>query len=247
MSARPNATLVNQMAKIESRLANLGLDTKAIVSRGGVLSQDELLRAAQKVSADVNFWGDSISLPEFFRSPAGRYLTMFKSFGFQQGKLFKDAIAKPAARWLATDGREGDIGPMMRFATLTPLGGEIIADVKKFARGRDPRRIDRNLAERVFENISNGAGFGAAADALDATKYGVSGALGWAVGPIFAEGGKAMANVGAAVRGNPRALAKQVIEVGIPGAVGLANPKLAPLVAVPAAAVSNLLLPPSKP
>ena len=172
---------------------------------------------------------------------------MFKSFGFQQGKLFKDAIAKPAGLWLASDGKKGDIGPLLRFAVLTPAGGEIIADIKKFARGRDPRRLDRNLAERVVENISNGAGFGLAADALEATKYGVAGSLGWALGPIVSEGGKLMTNVGAAGRGKPRALAKQVIETGIPAAVGLANPKLAPFVAVPAAAVSNLLLPPGKP
>jgi hypothetical protein len=244
--ALASPSVQNQIQRIESRLGSLGLDTKAIVSRGGNLTQDELLKAAQKVSADVNFWGDSLSLPEFYRSAAGRYLTMFKSFGFQQGKLFKDTIARPAARWLATDGREGDIAPMLRFATLTPLGGEIIADVKKFARGKDPLRTDRALAERVFENISNGAGFGLTADALEATKYGVSGVLGWGVGPIGAELGKAGANVGAASRGNPRGLAKQTIEFGIPAAVGLANPRLAPVVAAVAPAVSNTLLPPEK-
>lgn len=236
----------NQMARIEGRLANLGLDTSAIVSRGGHLTENELLKAAQKVSSDVNFWGDALSLPEFYRSPAGRYLTMFKSFGFQQGKLFKDTIAKPAALWISTDGKQGDIAPFLRFATLTPLGGEVIADVKKFARGKDPRRTDRNVAERVLENISNGAGFGLAADALEATKYGVSGVLGWGVGPIGSELGKGMANVGAASRGNPRALAKQTIEFGVPAAVNLINPRLAPVVAAAAPAISNTVLPPEK-
>lgn len=232
-------------ARIEQRLLTLGLDTKAIVQNGGHLTQKELLQAAQKVSSDVNFWGDSISLPEFFRSPAGRYLTMFKSFGFQQGKLFKDAIAKPAAEWLASDGKRGDIGPLTRFAALTPAGGEIITDIKKFARGRDPRRLDRNLAERAIENIANGAGFGLAADAFEATKYGLSGTLGWAGGPITTEGGKLVTNVGAAARGNPRGLAKQAIETGLPVAAGIVSPRLQPAVAAIAPAISNTLLPPA--
>jgi hypothetical protein len=172
---------------------------------------------------------------------------MFKSFGFQQGKLFKDSIAKPAALWLSTDGKKGDIGPMLRFAVLTPIGGEIIADVKKLARGRDPRRVDRNLAERYFENIANGAGFGLTADAISATEYGLSGTLGWAGGPIVSEGGKLVTNVGAAARGNPRGLAKQAIETGLPVAAGVVNPRLQPAVAAMAPALSNTLLPPAKP
>jgi hypothetical protein len=245
-AVRPSQALTTQIGRIESRLAQLGLDTQSIVARGGNLSQNELLRAAQKVSSDVNFWGDALSLPEFFRSPAGRYLTMFKSFGFQQGKLFKDAIAKPAVEWLASDGKRGDIGPLTRFAVLTPAGGEIIADIKKVARGRDPRRLDRNLAERVIENIANGAGFGLAADAFEATKYGLSGTLGWAGGPITTEGGKLVTNVGAAARGNPRGLAKQVIETGLPVAAGMVAPRLQPAVAAVAPAISNILLPPEK-
>ncbi|MFI5222927.1 MAG: hypothetical protein ACHQX3_01575, partial [Nitrospirales bacterium] len=53
-----------QAARIEQRLVALGLDTKEIVQNGGQLSQEQLLRAAQKVSSDVNFWGDALSLPE---------------------------------------------------------------------------------------------------------------------------------------------------------------------------------------
>ncbi|MFI5224603.1 MAG: hypothetical protein ACHQX3_10270, partial [Nitrospirales bacterium] len=73
-----------------------------------------------------------------------------------------------------------------------------------------------------------------------------SGTLGWAGGPIVSEAGKLATNVAAAGRGNPRALAKQTIEAIIPGAVGLAAPRLAPAVAAAAPAVSNLLLPPEK-
>lgn len=230
-----------KMARIERRLTDLGFDTTQIVRRGGHLTQDELLLAAQKVSSDVNFWGDSMSLPEVYRSPYGRYLTMFKSFGFQQGKLFKDTIAKPAAKWLQTGGREGDLGPLTRFAVVTPLGGEIIADLKKWARGR---KRTTNDVERVMENIANAAGFGLAADAMESTKYGLGGVLGWGVGPIATDVGKLVHNIGQASRGDAKPLAKQTIETLVPAAVGIAAPGLAPAVAAAAPAVSNILLPP---
>jgi hypothetical protein len=168
---------------------------------------------------------------------------MFKSFGFQQGKLFKDTIAKPAAKWFQTDGREGDLGPLTRFAVITPLGGEIIADLKKWARAKKRTTSD---VERVLENIANAAGFGLAADAMEATKYGLGGVLGWGTGPIATDVAKVLHNVGQATRGESRALAKQTIETLIPAAVGLANPRLAPLVAATAPAISNMLLPPKE-
>ena len=244
LSALPRtAGNLAKMARVESKLATLGLDTAQIVQRGGHLTEDELLLAAQKVSTEVNFWGDSLSLPEFYRSPYGRYITMFKSFGFQQGKLFKDTIAKPAAEWLQSNGVKGDIGPLTRFAVITPLGGEIISDLKKWARGK---KRTTNDVERVLENIANAAGFGLAADAMEATKYGIGGVLGWGVGPIATDVGKVVHNLGQASRGEPRSLAKQTIETLIPTAIGLANPRLAPIVAAMAPAISNTLLPPKE-
>jgi hypothetical protein len=229
------------MSGIENKLASLGLDTASIVARGGHLTQDELLLAAQKVSTDVNFWGDSMSLPEFYKGPYGRFLTMFKSFGFQQGKLVKDTIAKPAGEWLASGGKRGDIGPLTRFLILTPAGGEVITDLKKWARAR-PRTTD--IATRISENFANGAGFGMFSDALDAANYGLGGTLGYALGPIPASAGNLWTNSVAAAHGSPKPLVKQMIQEIIPGAVGKANPRLAPIVAAAAPAVSNILIPP---
>ena len=232
------------MEKIETRLATLGLDSAAIVQRGGTLTQDELLKAGQSVATDVNFWGDQLSLPEFYRSPWGRYVTMFKSFGLQQTKLVKDHVVKPGVEWFMTDGRKGDITPAIRFAMLTPAGGEVIADLKRLVRGRDVTRKDRDWITRILENISNGAGFGLAYDAFEATKYGLGGTLGWGLGPIGTELGRAATNIGSAARGDARNLAKQAIETGAPAIAAAANSPLTPLVAAAAPAVSNLLLPP---
>lgn len=234
-----------QIAAIERRLIGLGLDPVAINQRGGWLTDKELLKAAQTVSTDVNFWGDSLSLPEFFRSPYGRFVTQFKSFGFQQSKLIKDHIIKPLAK--------GDWGPATRFALTMPLGGELIADLKALARARSARFEDTGEPDafvlRVAENIANGAGFGLAADAFEATRYGLSGSMGLMIGPIGGTIAKGFSAGGELIRGQPVKAIRLGIEEGIPGLTAVAasvNPvarAALPAVAAVSPAISNLLLP----
>lgn len=230
--------------KLEEKFVGLGLDPAAIVKRGGTLTEDELLRAGQTVAGDVNFWGDSLSMPAFFRSPYGRYITQFKSFGFQQSKLIKDHLVKPAVEWARSGGVRGDLGPLTRFALMMPAGGEIISDLKKFARGR--QRTDVPV-ERVMENIANAAGFGLAWDAFDATKYGMSGSLGFMGGPIAGTLAKGTTAVGAAMRGNPDKLVRFSIETGLPAAAALTVPGALPFVAAGAPALANIVQPPQAP
>ena len=225
---------ISQMAKIEKRLLDLGLDPKGIVERGGNLTEQELLKAANKVSGDVNFWGDALSLPEFWKSPAGRYLTQFKSFAFQQTKLVKDHLVKPAMK--------GDWGPLTRFALLAPVGGEIIGDVKALVRARGRR--DQSSAERILEDYAQGAGFGLAYDAFNATKYGTGGTMGFALGP--SAGGtvpKTITAIGEASRGKPKHLARIAIETGLPYAAAIAAPGALPAIAAATPAISNILIP----
>ncbi len=238
---KPSAFTTRQIQKIEEKLVGLGLNPAEIVKRGGYLTEDELLKAGQTVSTDVNFWGDSLELSAFFRHPVGRFITQFKSFGFQQSKLMKDFVVKPALEWAESGGKRGDIGPLTRMALTMPAGGEIITDLKKFIRGRT--RSDPPV-ERVMNNIANAAGFGLAWDAYDATKYGVSGAMGFLTGPIVGTQAKGMAALGSAVRGDPEKLARFSIETGLPAAVAL-TPGLQgalPAVSTMAPALANVLL-----
>ncbi|MGH2567217.1 MAG: hypothetical protein ACRDGA_02680, partial [Bacteroidota bacterium] len=231
------ANVQKQMVILERKLNELGLDTEAIVRRGGYLTQKEMLQAGMRVSGDVNFWGDALSLSEFFRSPYGKFLTQFKSFGFQQSKLIKDHVVKPAL--------QGDWGPITRLAVTMPLGGELIADAKALARGRFDvgGRKEGVTLERVLENIANGSGFGLMYDAFEATNYGVSGSLGFAAGPIGTTAAKLHVAAGEALRGEPKKLMRFGIETGIPVGVGIVAPRALPLVAAATPAVSNLLLP----
>jgi hypothetical protein len=242
LAMKPNGFVSRKIGQIEEKLVGLGLNPAEIVKRGGHLTEDELLHAGQTVSMDVNFWGDSLELPSFFRSPTGRFITQFKSFGFQQSKLIKDHVVKPALLWAETGGKRGDIGPLTRMALTMPAGGEIITDLKKFIRGRT--RDDPPVA-RVMTNIANAAGFGLAYDAWDSLKYGTSGALGFLTGPITGTWAKAAeAGYTAAAKGDPAKLVRFSIETGLPAAVAM-TPGLQgalPAVATLAPAAANLVV-----
>jgi hypothetical protein len=234
--------LKSRIASIEHKFLDLGIDPVEVVRNGGKLTEEQLLLAGQKVSTDVNFWGDQLSLSMFYRSPYGRYITQFKSFGFQQTKLIKDTVMKPAIAWL--EGKpHGDIGPLTRFMILMPSGGEAIADLKAIARAKN--RPTSGIA-RIAENISNAAGFGFAADAIRATDFGVSGTLGLMSGPIGGTVGKAGAAFGELRQGRPEKAGRFMIEYGIPATVARVAPPLTPLVATMAPGAANLLFPPKK-
>jgi len=228
--------ITRQMAMIEKRLQDIGIDPQAIIKQGGSLTEDQLLRAANSVAHQVNFWGDALSLPEFWKSPGGRYLTQFKSFSFQQSKLFKDHFVKPALN--------GDWGPITRFALLTPAGGEIISNIKSTIRGTGARRQALSLPDRLLEDFANGAGFGLTYDAFNATKYGAGGVAGFMFGPSL--GGtipKTATAVGEAIRGKPENLARISIQTGLPLAASVVAPRILPVVAAAAPALSNALVP----
>lgn len=234
--------LRNRIASIERRFIDLGINPVEVVQNGGKLTNDQLLLAGQKVSTDVNFWGDQLSLPALYRSPYGRYLVQFKSFGFQQSKLIKDTVMKPAVAWL--HGKPyGDIGPLTRFAMVMPAGGEAISDLKSLARAKD-RNVD-GIA-RIMENISNAAGFGLAADAIRSTDFGVSGTLGLFTGPIGGTVGKGGAAFGEMRQGRPEKAGRFLIEYGIPATTARVAPPLTPIVATMAPGVANLMFPPKK-
>jgi len=240
-TVRPKG-IVKEMAKLERKLMELGLDTERIVAKGGWLDNKELALAGQAVSGDVTLWGDALSLPEFFRSPYGKYITQFKSFGFQQSKLVKDHMLKPLAK--------GDWGPVTRFALTMPLGGELIADLKALFRARQARfglgDEPDAYTMRVAENIANAAGFGLAYDAFEATRYGMSGSLGFFVGPIGSEAAKGMTAAGELVRGDPEKMMRFGIEAGLPAFTALAAPRALPVIAAATPALSNILLPKRK-
>jgi hypothetical protein len=205
-AAEEYSTLANRLAKagtiegrfIERRMTKIGdrLTTmvgmpsggkkrwlKNLVKQGGLLNPEELSAAGLKLSTDVNFWSDSLSLPHFYRSPWGRFFTQFKSFAYQQSKFMDQYVIKPAL--------DGDLGPLTRAVPSLAFTGEVIADIKAFLRGK--KRTDKGV-KRLINNMATASSFGMLGDVFRATDYS-GGLLSWAVGPsvsMVAEGGEAV-------------------------------------------------------
>lgn len=214
-----------QLKKIEAKLVDLGVDTAALYKRGGILTPDEFLKAGQKVSTDWNFWGDSLSLPVFWNSPAGRVLTQFKSFAYQQSIALKKHVVKPAL--------DGDLGPLTRLLVAGQIGGEIINDMRALARNKP-----RNDQKRIFDNYAALGLLSIWGDTMQAAEK-KDWIGGFVAGPTGSDVLEAATALTEAIHGKPKRAVKFAIQH-----VGPMVPVVGPL-ATPA--ITNALYPPATP
>jgi hypothetical protein len=160
--------LANPTSKLARyRLTTLGLDPNQLLQRG--LTPEDLLHAGNKMTRIVLGGRNVLDLPPVWRnSTAGRLLTMFKPFFFNQTKFLKDYVIKPALK-----GK--DFRPLIYAAVMYPTLGEAIADLKYFVRGKgldDRPDWDQFPADRIIDNIAQVGGFGITADIMDALNSG---------------------------------------------------------------------------
>jgi len=222
-----------EVAKIEQKLLEIGIDPRDIIAQGGRLTTDQKLLAANSVAFDVNFWGDSLSLPAFFKTPHGRVITQFKSFAYQQSRFIKKHVIDPWVKY-------GDAGPALRFALLIPLGGEAIADIKSILRNK-PRTDDQAL--RLLENIAQAGGFGLVADSYLQATRGLSSLASFAVGPAYTDvlsGANALAE---ASQGNLKKAAEQTVRSSPGIAAATVGPVPAAVLGATAPAIAETVFP----
>ncbi len=227
-----------RIAQIEKKFAQLDIDAAEVMNRGGVLTEEENLRAGLKLSTDVNFWGNALSLPRWTRSPWGRIAFQFKTFSYQQAAFMDKAVRKPLVE-------DGDAEPLMRALVLMGASGELIQDVKSFLRNK-PRNDDG--VKRLAHNIMAGGGFGIAADMIRSADFGDKGLLAAAAGPLasdISELGYGISKV--VMHGKSRSLGKQAISTLVP-IMGSYVPIIGPTVAPMASqAIKNAVYPPQQP
>jgi hypothetical protein len=167
-------------AHIAERLSKIGINPQEVINQAGHLSEEQTLTAGASIAHDVNFWGDSLSLPGMFRSPEGRFFLQFKTFAAQQGAMVKDNFVKPAMEWVRSNGDRGEIGPLLRAATVAGFGGEAISDIKSMFQ---LRKRPTDVLERFAEDISNMATLGLYGDAWKAASRGYEGMASFVAGP----------------------------------------------------------------
>lgn len=241
LASIPVKTAKDEIAfsRLGERLSKLGIDPESVIVNGGKLTDQQMLKAASTVSHDVNFWGDSLSLPEAFATPSGRFWLQFKSFAVQQFVMMKNHVTKPALEYIQSGGARGDIQPLVRTLTVLPAGGEILQDIRALAQNRQRRSM--GLVERYLDNLVAASTFGIMGDAFQATQNGLEGSLSFLAGPAVSTAGKGMAAIGDASKGNFKTLGRfgirEVMALG--GAVN-------PAVSVLAPAIENAAFPSEK-
>jgi len=201
--------------KISKKFEELGIDPEKVIAQGGQLTENDILRAAQKISTDYNFWGDSLSLPAFYKHPAGKFLLQFKSYSYQQSIMVKNKVIKPFVE-------DGDIAPMLRMLVTMDVTGEIIADLKAAAKGT---KREREGLARHFENITTGGGFGILWDVWNATNYS-GGIASMALGPEIGEWiGSGEDILRSGVRhGNWNPYGRRIVAAGLPMTAAIPGP-----------------------
>lgn len=220
-----------QYGKLVDQLKGLGIDPADAVKQAGILTRDQLLKAANSNAFKANFFGDALSLPRVLSTPEGRFFFQFKSWGYQQAKFIKDTVVKPAMK--------GDYGPLSRWLVGSQLSGEAIADIKSAVRNR---KRPEGLA-RLIENEAQGSGLGVLDDVLNAVLRGDAGFYGLAGGPTMGDIASGVEATKELIKGRPKKAERFAIQRGLPLASIVAGP--GPALFAPA--IANTLVPPNPP
>lgn len=109
------------------QLESLGIKADDVVK--GKLTQEQLLKAANKMTRITQFKIDSLNLPTAWRTPFGKVLSQFKSFSFMQTKFIRDEIVKEAAR--------GNLAPLARFLVLAPMASYVTQSMRNFVNNNE--------------------------------------------------------------------------------------------------------------
>lgn len=143
-----------------ARIVELGLNPEEILARG-MLTPQEMSRAALRFTEQTQFYARPIDLPLFANSPTGKLFFQFKSFAYNQTKLLKDEFVFEVRN--KTYGSA--VKNMFIISAVFPMTGEVLADVQSLASGS---KRPTNALDRYFDSLSRAGGFGVAADFTDA-------------------------------------------------------------------------------
>lgn len=99
------------MAKYVRIMELHGVDAQKVLERGGQMIDDELTAFMLRGANATNFTNSVMSLPSVFREPGGQFFLKFKTYAAQQsGFIYK----------LMTRAKNGDWGPLLRYAAVFP-------------------------------------------------------------------------------------------------------------------------------
>ena len=116
-------------AYVIRQLKTLGIEPKKLLT--GKLTDDDLYRAANKMSEITQFKVGPLDVPPSWKTKTGRLLTQFKSFNFMQTKFVRDEILKEASK--------GNLAPLVRFISIAPIASALAYKMRNIVTGRDEK------------------------------------------------------------------------------------------------------------
>jgi len=140
-------------SKAKAALSKMGLDAEGIVSRGGKLSEEEVVKASRNLVERTQFKVNPQDLPGWASSPWGKVVAQFRTFGYNQSAFFGREILAPAAR--------GDFAPLARFMVLATLVGSATTEARNTLRNR---KTEEDTLKRLWYAFQGGGGVGLAGD-----------------------------------------------------------------------------------
>lgn len=155
-------------------LQKMGINPQSVV--GGKLTHDQERMAGLYAAQSTQFASDALDLPELRNTPQGRFLYLFKSFGFQQTYFVKNEIMAPAER--------GDYRPLLRFLSAASVAAPVVGETVRYLKHRE---TPDDVKLRVVEDLAMVGTTGMFFDAFRAMSGGPSSIFSWALGPTAGE------------------------------------------------------------
>lgn len=173
--------------KVINNLRIFGIDPAEVQKAGG-LQERHLIQAAKRMSDITQFRTDAMTVPPKWldnKEPTLRLAVMYKQYFYQQSKFIKDQVLKPALL-------EKEFKPLIAMGILFPTFGEIVGDMKEFARKGnldDRPGFDKNhWLDRMASNYAVVGGIGILADLVNAFAAPDKAAAGrYLIGPAFGD------------------------------------------------------------
>ncbi len=159
-------TLIKDPNNIAARrfLEEMGVKVDAALKRGALV-EDDILTLANNFTNLTQFRARPQDLPFFASTPTGKVVFQFKNFIYGQTRLIN--------RVLVEELKNKEFGRATRnliiLATIFPLTGEAISDVRALIKGR--KRTVTGLA-RYFDNIAQVGAMGIFMEALQSGSFG---------------------------------------------------------------------------
>lgn len=150
----------NKIARQELQALELNADD--LLKTG--FNKDAVLRAAKVFTDKTQFRSREIDLPAMSSTTAlGKNMSQFKTFAFQQSRF----VAKQTLDLFKTNPQRAlrNIGIL---ATVYPLTGEAIADLRAFIQGK---KRETTGIQRYIENAAQVGAFGILYDAVKSTSF----------------------------------------------------------------------------